>query len=51
MPLQIVWRNPQSFPKRQMLIEQIVVDDYGALYAVRNAEEINVFELILHRAA
>jgi len=51
MALQIVWRNPQSRPRCEPLVEQIVVDDHGALYAVRNADEVKVFELILHRVA
>jgi len=51
MALQIVWRNPQWRPRRKALVEQIATDDYGALYAVRNENEMKVFELILHRAA
>ena len=49
MALQIVWQNPQSRPRRT-LVQQIVVDDHGALYAVRNADEVRVFELFLRRA-
>jgi len=51
MALQIVWRNPESRPEKKPLIEQIVTDRYGALYAVRSANETKVFELILNRAA
>jgi len=51
MELQIVWRNPQLRPASKPLVEQIVADAYGALYAVRSANETKVFELILYRAA
>lgn len=51
MALHIVWRNPQPHPAHKALVEQIVADAYGALYAVRSANETKVFELILHRAA
>ena len=51
MALQIVWRNPQWRPKRKALVEQIATDHYGVLYAVRNENEMKVFELISHRAA
>jgi len=51
MALQIVWRNSQWRPRRKALVEQIAADHHGALYAVRNENEMKVFELILHRAA
>jgi len=49
--LQIVWRNPQPQPTMRPMIEQIVVDACGALYAVHNTEEVKVFELIRRPAA
>jgi hypothetical protein len=47
--MQIVWRNsaPPSTPKP--LIEQLVADNYGAVYAVRVDGETKAFELILRR--
>jgi len=51
MALPIVWRSPQFRPASKPLVEQIVVDAYGALYAVRSANETKEFELILNRAA
>lgn len=51
MTLEIVWRNPSSRPAVKRQIEQIVADDFGAVYAVRSAEETTVFELILRSAA
>jgi hypothetical protein len=51
MTLQIVWRNPEAPRVTDREVEQIVADDYGAVYAVRSAEETKVFELILGRAA
>jgi len=32
------------------MVKQIVVDPYGALYAVHNTEEVKVFELIVSRS-
>ncbi len=49
--MQIVWRNPQPQPTMRPIIEQIVVDACGALYAVHNTEEVKVFELIGRPAA
>ena len=51
MTLEIIWRNPAPPPVTKRRIEQIVADDYGAVYAVRNADEKTVFELILRGAA
>jgi len=51
MKLEIVWRNPQPPGTRKLLVKQIVADAYGALYAVRSAHEIKVFELLESRAA
>lgn len=51
MNLEIIWRNPASPPETKRRIEQIVADAYGAVYAVRSADETTVFELILRSAA
>jgi hypothetical protein len=51
MALKIVWRNPVSLPVSESQIEQIVADEYGAVYAVRNEDATRVFELILFSAA
>jgi len=51
MTLEIIWRNPASPPATKRRIEQIEVDAYGAVYAVRSADETTVFELILRGAA
>jgi hypothetical protein len=51
MTLQIVWRNPAAPAETHREVEQVVADDYGAVYAVRRANETTVFELILRRAA
>jgi predicted metal-dependent hydrolase len=51
MTLEIVWRNPSSPPANKRRVEQIVADEFGAIYAVRNANETITFELILRRAA
>jgi hypothetical protein len=51
MTLKIIWRNPASPPVTERRVEQIVADDYGAVYAVRSADETTVFELILRGAA
>jgi len=50
LKLQIVWRNPQPQPAAKPGVEQVVEDAYGAQYAVRSSGEIQVFELIVHRA-
>ena len=51
MKLQLVWRNPQPPAVSRPLVRQIVADVYGALYEVRSAHEIKVFELLEPRAA
>jgi len=51
MTLEIIWRNPASPRVTKRRIEQIVADAYGAVYAVRSADEPTVFELILRGAA
>ena len=51
MRLEIIWWNPAALPETKRQIEQIVTDDYGAVYAVRRADETTVFELILRGAA
>jgi hypothetical protein len=51
MKLQIVWQNPQARKGSKVMVRQIVADAYGALYEVRSAHEIKVFELLEHRAA
>ena len=51
MALQIVWRNPTLPLVIRPRVERVVVDVYGAIYAVRSEDETHVFELILPRAA
>lgn len=47
--LEIVWRNPESVPFNEQRLEQLVNDDYGAVYAARGSDRTTVFELIRHR--
>jgi hypothetical protein len=51
MTLRIIWRNPASPPATERRVEQMVADDYGAVYAVCSADETTVFEVILRGAA
>jgi hypothetical protein len=51
MKLEIIWRNSASLPVTERRVEQIVADDYGAVYTVRHAVETTVFELIVRSAA
>jgi len=51
MPLEIVWRNPASTPEVKPRVEQVVADEFGALYAVRKADQTMMFELIVQTAA
>ena len=51
MKLQIIWRNPHPPVLTKPLVRQIAADAYGALYEVRSRHQMNVFELILPRAA
>jgi hypothetical protein len=50
MKLEIVWRNPMPPRAMKLLVRQIIADAYGALYEVRSANDVKVFE-ILERAA
>jgi len=50
MKLEIVWRNPMPPRALKLLVRQIIADAYGALYEVRSANDVKVFE-ILERAA
>jgi hypothetical protein len=45
--MQIVWRNPAPPSMTKPQIEQLVADDYGAVYAVRVDGESKAFELLL----
>ena len=47
--LEIVWRNPASAPFNEQRLEQLVNDDYGAVYAAHGADRTTVFEVIRHR--
>ena len=51
MTLEIIWRNPASRAVVKPRIEQLVADDFGAVYAVRSADETTVFEVVLGSAA
>jgi hypothetical protein len=47
MKLEIVWRNPIPPAKGEKRAEPVAVDEFGAVYAVRTANETAAFELIL----
>jgi hypothetical protein len=49
LTMHIVWRNPATLSATKPQIEQLVADDYGAIYGVRIDGEIKAFELILRR--
>jgi hypothetical protein len=51
MTLKIVWRNPASLPVTKRPVEQILTDDYRAVYEVYSADETTLFELVLPGAA
>jgi len=51
MALKIVWRNPDPPKKSEKRVEPVVVDELGAVYAVRTAESTAVFEVFLNRVA
>jgi hypothetical protein len=47
--MRIVWRNPATLSPTKPQIEQLVADDYGAIYAVRIGGETKAFDSILRR--
>lgn len=47
MALEIVWRNPCPPKKTEKRVDQIVADEFGALYVVRTESETAPFEVIL----
>jgi hypothetical protein len=51
MELEIVWRNPIPPAKAETRVESVAVDEFGAVYAVRTADQTAAFELILGGAA
>jgi len=51
MALEIVWRNPYPPQKTEKWVDQVVADEFGALYAVRIEGETASFEVILGGAA
>jgi len=51
MKLRIVWRNPLPPRATKLLVRQILADTYGALYEVRSAYGVKVFELLEPGAA
>jgi len=51
MALEIVWRNPFPPAKTEKRVDQVVADEFGALYAVRTEGETASFEMILGGAA
>ena len=44
-PLQVVWRNPLPPTKNISRLERLVLDEYGAVYAVHLADSTKVFEI------
>ena len=46
MALEIVWRNPIPPAKTERRVEPVAVDEFGAVYAVRTADETAAFELM-----
>ena len=51
MALEIVWRNPFPPGKTEKRVDQVVSDEFGALYAVRTEGETASFEVVLGGAA
>jgi hypothetical protein len=51
MTLEIVWRNPIPPAKGEKRVESVVVDEFGAVYAVHTADKTAAFVLILGGAA
>ena len=51
MPLEIVWRNPASPTTDEPHVQQVMADEFGALYSVQRADQTMVFELIVRCAA
>jgi hypothetical protein len=51
MTFEIVWHNPAPSRAMQSRLELIVVDEFGALYAVIGTDRSTTFELILGGAA
>jgi hypothetical protein len=49
LTMHIVWRNPAALLPTKPQIEQLVADDYGAIYGVGIDGETKAFELILRR--
>ncbi len=47
MALEIVWRNPVPPAKTERRVEPVAVDEFGAVYAVRSADDTAAFELVL----
>jgi hypothetical protein len=47
--MHIVWRNPATLSATKPQLEQLVADDYGAIYAVQIDGDTKAFELILRR--
>lgn len=51
MALEIVWRNPLPPPRTESRVEQLVLDEFGALYVIAYQGRLVSFELILGGAA
>ena len=47
--MHIVWRNPATLSATKPQLEQLVADDYGAIYSVQIVGDTKAFELILRR--
>lgn len=51
MKLKIIWRNLYPPGAAKLVVKQILADAYGALYEVRSAHDVKVFELLGRHAA
>lgn len=51
MALEIVWRNPLPLSRTERHVEQLLLDEFGAVYLVTHPDQKVSFELILGGAA
>lgn len=45
--LQVVWRNPTPPGNTASSLERLVLDEYGAVYAIHFSDSTKVFEILL----